>query len=105
SYFFALAAEPHGTPTRLPRWGPRHPRRELSQTPRRSRGAVRHPSAAAALGAPVWPQALLPSVPRVTVIGGLDWSSIEASLDAQGFAKLPAILSPSDCESLAALYA
>ena len=38
------------------------------------------------------------------VIADLDWSSIGASLDAQGFAKLPAILSPGDCESLAALY-
>jgi hypothetical protein len=38
-----------------------HPRRDLSLTPRRGfpvRGAARHPSAAAAVGAPVWPQAL-----------------------------------------------
>ena len=34
----------------------------------------------------------------------LDWPSIESSLDSQGFSKLPAILSPSDCESLSALY-
>jgi hypothetical protein len=37
-------------------------------------------------------------------IDGLGWSSIESSLDAQGFAKLPAILSPDECRSLAALY-
>src|SRR2546425_10782033 len=34
----------------------------------------------------------------------LDWPSIESSLDAPGFAKLPAILAPDECESLATLY-
>jgi len=34
----------------------------------------------------------------------LDWPSIESSLDAQGFAKLPTILAPDECESLATLY-
>ena len=34
----------------------------------------------------------------------LDWRSIESSLDAQGFAKLPTILTPDECESLAGLY-
>src|SRR5712691_10434369 len=34
----------------------------------------------------------------------LDWPSIESSLDAQGFARLPTILAPDECESLATLY-
>jgi hypothetical protein len=34
----------------------------------------------------------------------LEWPSIEASLDAQGFAKLPPILTAEECESLAGLY-
>src|SRR5262245_1377462 len=40
-------------------------------------------------------------------IAGLDalnWSAIESSLDAQGFATLPPILRPDECGSLAALY-
>jgi hypothetical protein len=37
-------------------------------------------------------------------IDELDWAAAEASLDAQGFARLPAILGPDECESLAALY-
>jgi hypothetical protein len=34
----------------------------------------------------------------------LDWPSIESSLDDQGFAKLPPILTAADCEALARLY-
>jgi len=49
-----------------------------------------------------------PQVPspnsRIPSIDKLNWPSIESSLDAQGFAKLPAILTPGECESLAALY-
>jgi len=40
----------------------------------------------------------------VESLNRVDWPSIESSLDAQGFATLPAILSPDECESLAALY-
>src|SRR6185295_5354091 len=49
-----------------------------------------------------------PSVSSVSSVvesfSALDWPSIESSLDAQGFATMPAILSPDGCESLAALY-
>src|SRR5712664_3211568 len=34
AHISALAVGPHGTPTRLPRWGPRHAHRELTLTPR-----------------------------------------------------------------------
>jgi hypothetical protein len=34
----------------------------------------------------------------------LDWPSLEASLDDQGFAPIPPILTPKECESLASLY-
>ena len=37
-------------------------------------------------------------------IADLNWLSIDAALDAQGFAKLPALLTPGECESVAALY-
>jgi len=37
-------------------------------------------------------------------LGCLDWVRIETSLDAQGFAQLPAILEQGDCDALAALY-
>src|SRR5882672_4157028 len=42
--------------------------------------------------------------PVVESLLRLDWRSIESSLDAQGFAKLPTILAPDECESLATLY-
>jgi len=49
-----------------------------------------------------------PSVsPVSSVVESLDrcdWPSIESSLDAQGFARLPPILTPAECEGLAALY-
>jgi hypothetical protein len=41
---------------------------------------------------------------QIPSLDGLDWAAAEASLDAQGFAKLPALLGPDECESLAALY-
>jgi hypothetical protein len=34
----------------------------------------------------------------------LDWPSIESSLDGQGFARIPPVLTAKQCESLAALY-
>jgi len=40
----------------------------------------------------------------VESLSQLEWPAIEASLDAQGFAKLPAILTPAECEALASLY-
>jgi uncharacterized protein len=40
-----------------------------------------------------------------TDISGLDWSRIAAALDAQGYATVPAVLSPASCRRLAALYA
>jgi hypothetical protein len=39
-----------------------------------------------------------------SVVENLDWSAIETSLDAQGFAALPAVLAPDECGELAALY-
>ena len=33
-----------------------------------------------------------------------DWAGIGASLDAQGFATLPAVLDPVECDALAGLY-
>jgi len=35
----------------------------------------------------------------------LDWRAIEASLDGQGFARIPPLLAAKECESLARLYA
>jgi hypothetical protein len=37
-------------------------------------------------------------------LAAIDWSGVDTSLDAQGFAHLPAILDPDDCQTLAALY-
>lgn len=37
-------------------------------------------------------------------VEALDWADVAASLDAQGFAQLPAILEPSECDLLAGLY-
>jgi hypothetical protein len=37
-------------------------------------------------------------------VAAIDWAGVEASLDAQGFAPLPAILDPAECGALAALY-
>lgn len=34
----------------------------------------------------------------------LDWPALEAALESDGHARVPALLSPSDCEALAALY-
>jgi hypothetical protein len=35
----------------------------------------------------------------------MDWNAIAASLDGDGFARLPALLTPDECEALAASYA
>jgi hypothetical protein len=48
--------------------------------------------------------AALEMLTNVTSLDRLDWPSIESSLDAQGFAKLPPILTAAECESLAGLY-
>jgi hypothetical protein len=37
-------------------------------------------------------------------LGVVDWAAVDASLDAQGFASLPAVLDRGECEALAALY-
>ena len=37
-------------------------------------------------------------------VNGLDWQAAEASLDADGFARLPAILTREECGALAGLY-
>jgi uncharacterized protein len=37
-------------------------------------------------------------------VADLDWRAVDASLEEQGFAKLPPILSPDECGSLAGLY-
>jgi uncharacterized protein len=41
------------------------------------------------------------AVDRVDLVG---WAGVEASLDVQGFAKLPPILDRAECDALAALY-
>ena len=37
-------------------------------------------------------------------VDGVDWAGVAAELDARGVATLPALLSPGECEALAALY-
>lgn len=37
-------------------------------------------------------------------LAAIDWSGIDALLDAQGFASLPAVLEPDECQMLAGLY-
>jgi hypothetical protein len=37
-------------------------------------------------------------------LDAVDWGGVEASLDAQGFAKLPVVLDPAECDTLACLY-
>lgn len=39
-----------------------------------------------------------------TRVENLDWDTIQNELDAQGFAKLPVILTKAECEFLKALY-
>ena len=38
-------------------------------------------------------------------LAAIDWAGVAASLDAQGFAHLPAVLDPAECDALAELYA
>src|SRR5437762_1066155 len=40
-------------------------------------------------------------VDRIAAVG---WHGVEATLDVQGFAPLPSLLSPAECAALAALY-
>lgn len=40
----------------------------------------------------------------VARIESVDWPAVDAGLDAQGFAPLPALLTPAECAELAALY-
>jgi hypothetical protein len=48
---------------------------------------------------------IAPGVERlVERVPTLDWPAIESSLDAQGFAKLPVVLDPAECDALACLY-
>lgn len=37
-------------------------------------------------------------------LAAIDWSGVDALLDAQGFASLPAVLEPDECQMLAGLY-
>jgi hypothetical protein len=37
-------------------------------------------------------------------LDAVDWAGVEASLDEQGFAKLPVVLDPAVCDTLACLY-
>ena len=37
-------------------------------------------------------------------LAALDWAGVETSLEAQGFAALPAVLDPDECKALARLY-
>ncbi len=38
-------------------------------------------------------------------LGAVDWPAVESALDAGGFAPLPPVLAPSECDELIALYA
>jgi hypothetical protein len=40
----------------------------------------------------------------VDSLDAVDWLGVEASLDEQGFAKLPVVLDPAECDTLACLY-
>jgi hypothetical protein len=40
----------------------------------------------------------------VDSLDALDWLGVEASLNEQGFAKLPVVLDPAECDTLACLY-
>jgi uncharacterized protein len=40
----------------------------------------------------------------VNRVAALDWAGVDASLDGQGFARLPALLDPPECQALADLY-
>jgi hypothetical protein len=40
----------------------------------------------------------------VNRVAALDWAGVDASLEAQGFARLPALLDPRECQALADLY-
>jgi hypothetical protein len=42
--------------------------------------------------------------PIVDRLGCVDWAGVDSSLDLQGFATLPVLLDPVECERLAALY-
>ena len=37
-------------------------------------------------------------------VGGYDWAEAGASLDAQGWAQLPGLLTPAECDAVAAMY-
>ena len=45
------------------------------------------------------------SVSPAARLAGLDWAEIAASLDEWGYARTPALLAPSECADLRALYA
>jgi hypothetical protein len=51
---------------------------------------------------PAGPSAAPPLSAR---LAALDWAGIDAALDAQGYATIPALLAAEDCRALAALYA
>ena len=38
-------------------------------------------------------------------VAAVDWTGVATALDAQGFAKLPVLLDPDECDTLAALFA
>jgi uncharacterized protein len=46
----------------------------------------------------------MPVADRILDRRSLDWRSIEASLDGQGFSRIPPVLTTKECESLARLY-
>ncbi|MBM3115089.1 2OG-Fe(II) oxygenase [Jeongeupia naejangsanensis] len=45
------------------------------------------------------------NAPLHAPLAALDWTGVETALDVQGWALLPGLLSPADCEALAGLYA
>ncbi len=44
-------------------------------------------------------------MPRASRLSGIDWSKVARDLDADGYARLPALLGAAECRELAALYA
>lgn len=46
----------------------------------------------------------VPAPPVDVRVNGLPWPQLHADLDARGFAHVPALLTPSECRRLVALY-
>src|SRR5581483_6280932 len=81
-----------------PRRCRRRPHEWISMGRRAEAGA---PGARTAMSARV---AALAAPQMGNALRAVDWDAVDADLDAQGFARLPAVLTAAECEALAALY-